>query len=344
MTPSKQAFGQFVIAKRQAAGLTQRELGERLFVTESAVSKWERGLSYPDITLVASLCSALGVSEGELINASDDAAGRQIEREARGFRRWKAAILWTTLLAYATALLATFIINLAVEHSLTWFWVVLPAVAVAFSLTSLPLLAVRPRGWIVLGAFVVSLVVLLTVVWLLYGGGSWLPIAISSVLFAVVVVLGPVWLARLPLPSSAARHRTVIALGVDTLALIALLLVVMLAIGQLALWGSRALPIAAIALVVPWAIALGIRYLPLAGLYRAAIVIAFVGIYACVLLQPAVSWVTHDRQSRPIDLSRWHDAYIGGNVTVLVLIASLLVAMILAITAAIRQQPRGQYI
>ncbi|WP_449279952.1 helix-turn-helix domain-containing protein [Leucobacter sp. GX0328] len=48
---TKQDFGRFVTEHRRAAGFTQRQLAERLHVTESAVSKWERGLSYPDITV-----------------------------------------------------------------------------------------------------------------------------------------------------------------------------------------------------------------------------------------------------------------------------------------------------
>ena len=39
-------FGQFVARCRREAGLTQRELGERVGVTDKAVSKWERGVSH----------------------------------------------------------------------------------------------------------------------------------------------------------------------------------------------------------------------------------------------------------------------------------------------------------
>ena len=49
---NKKAFGEYIRQKRAEAGLTQKGFADRLFVTESAVSKWERGLSYPDITLV----------------------------------------------------------------------------------------------------------------------------------------------------------------------------------------------------------------------------------------------------------------------------------------------------
>ncbi|HEY5231820.1 MAG TPA: helix-turn-helix transcriptional regulator, partial [Galbitalea sp.] len=225
MSASKQAFGRFVISKRQAVGLTQRDLAERLFVTESAVSKWERGLSYPDITLVASLSRELGISEGELINASDDPATRAIARDALGYRRWKAAIFWTTTLAYGAALLTCFIVNLSVSQTLSWFWIVVTAIAASFSLTTLPLLRIRPKGWLALGGFVISIVALLSVVWLLSGRGSWLPIPITAVVFAVVVIFGPLGLAQISLPTAVSRHRTVIALALDTVGLAILLLV-----------------------------------------------------------------------------------------------------------------------
>lgn len=42
----KRPFGEYIRRKRLEAGLTQKELAERLFVTESSVSKWERGVSH----------------------------------------------------------------------------------------------------------------------------------------------------------------------------------------------------------------------------------------------------------------------------------------------------------
>jgi transcriptional regulator with XRE-family HTH domain len=334
MTSTKQAFGRFVTTKRQAAGLTQRELAERLFVTESAVSKWERGLSYPDITLVAALSRELGVSEGELINASDNAATRQIAQDALGYRRWKAAIFWTTALSYATALLTCLIVNVAVSHTLSWFWIVAAAVAAAFSLTTLPLLRIRAKGWSALGGFVGSILLLLVIIWAESGGGTWLPVPITAILFSAVVIFGPLWLAGLSIPEPAGHHRTVIALGFDTVALSVLLLVASLAAGDPGDWATRALPIAAIALVIPWAAALVLRYLRIACLFRAAIVTAFVGVYSCVVLQPAIGLVTGETRAQPIDFSQWHGDYISGNVNALILIASLLVAAVLALAAA----------
>ena len=44
---------------RLAAGLTQKQLADRLHITDRAVSKWERGLSAPDIALLEPLADAL---------------------------------------------------------------------------------------------------------------------------------------------------------------------------------------------------------------------------------------------------------------------------------------------
>ncbi|MBQ1262598.1 MAG: helix-turn-helix transcriptional regulator, partial [Clostridia bacterium] len=49
----KKSFGAFIKSKRTERGYSQKELAEMLFVTEGAVSKWERGVSYPDITLIS---------------------------------------------------------------------------------------------------------------------------------------------------------------------------------------------------------------------------------------------------------------------------------------------------
>lgn len=59
--------GAFIKALRTERGLTQRELAERLHITDRAVSKWERGLNAPDIALLEPLAELLEVSVLELI-------------------------------------------------------------------------------------------------------------------------------------------------------------------------------------------------------------------------------------------------------------------------------------
>ncbi|MBO5138119.1 MAG: helix-turn-helix domain-containing protein [Bacilli bacterium] len=59
--------GKFIAMLRREKGLTQQELGDRLFVTDKAVSKWERGLSFPDITILERLASELDVDVLEIL-------------------------------------------------------------------------------------------------------------------------------------------------------------------------------------------------------------------------------------------------------------------------------------
>ena len=65
---NKQQFGSFIADTRKAAGLTQKALAEQLHVTDKAVSKWERALSYPDVTLLEPLAEALGLGVEELMS------------------------------------------------------------------------------------------------------------------------------------------------------------------------------------------------------------------------------------------------------------------------------------
>lgn len=51
--------------------MTQLELAEKLHVSDKAVSKWETGKGYPDITLIESLADTLGISVIELLSGND---------------------------------------------------------------------------------------------------------------------------------------------------------------------------------------------------------------------------------------------------------------------------------
>lgn len=64
----KQEFGQFIAEIRRSRSMTQRDLADKLHITNTAVSKWERGLSYPDLTLLEDLARVLGLTTTELIS------------------------------------------------------------------------------------------------------------------------------------------------------------------------------------------------------------------------------------------------------------------------------------
>ena len=78
-------FGKFIQLKRKEKGLSQKDMADKLFVTESAVSKWERGISYPDISMLQGICEVLSVTEHELLTASDDYRLKETEKNANSY-------------------------------------------------------------------------------------------------------------------------------------------------------------------------------------------------------------------------------------------------------------------
>ncbi len=60
-------LGSRIAAHRRARGLTQVQVADRMGVSPQAVSKWERGLACPDLTLLDDLSLLLGVGIEELL-------------------------------------------------------------------------------------------------------------------------------------------------------------------------------------------------------------------------------------------------------------------------------------
>lgn len=64
--------GKFIAKCRKDKGMTQEQLSEKMGVSINAVSKWERGLSFPDVSLYKKLCEELDINIEELINGEKD--------------------------------------------------------------------------------------------------------------------------------------------------------------------------------------------------------------------------------------------------------------------------------
>ena len=63
----KEKTGQLITELRKEKGLTQKQLADALNVTDKAVSKWERGLSFPDISMLEPISELLEVSIMEIL-------------------------------------------------------------------------------------------------------------------------------------------------------------------------------------------------------------------------------------------------------------------------------------
>lgn len=70
----KKTLGTIIAELRKQHGMTQLELAEKMGVTDKAVSKWERDLSYPDINSLPNLAEILGVSVEALMQIKKEAA------------------------------------------------------------------------------------------------------------------------------------------------------------------------------------------------------------------------------------------------------------------------------
>ncbi len=68
-------IGKFISEKRKEKNLTQEKLAEKLCISKNAVSKWERGLNLPDVSLMNDLCKILDISLNELF------AGEKINKD-----------------------------------------------------------------------------------------------------------------------------------------------------------------------------------------------------------------------------------------------------------------------
>lgn len=99
---NKENLGKFIAENRKALGMTQEELANRLFVTNKAVSKWEKGHSFPDIAMFEPLAEALGVSVAELIACEKKAEGEAsirevIELSCGVIKKYKERFVWALI-------------------------------------------------------------------------------------------------------------------------------------------------------------------------------------------------------------------------------------------------------
>ena len=80
---NKEKFGTFLSQLRRERGMTQKDLAEKLYVSDKAVSKWERALSLPDIALLRPLAEMLEVTVTELLIGERVAPDRPLTVAAR---------------------------------------------------------------------------------------------------------------------------------------------------------------------------------------------------------------------------------------------------------------------
>lgn len=188
----KKKFGEYVQMKRKSMNMTQGEFAEKLFVNPTTVSKWERGVSFPDIMMIPAMCRELNITEHEFFTACDDHEAAVKNLQAKRYQYGIKGLKLSLLAGYVLAILICLICNLWVEHSVSWFYIVLVSIMLSFSMTHLYGIlkkkGIRHKEAIVL-AVISGCVMLLLWVCEWYGRGDWLlSIGLPITVFELLLV------------------------------------------------------------------------------------------------------------------------------------------------------------
>lgn len=221
----KKTFGEFFKEKRLEKNITQKQLANKLFVSESAVSKWEKGIAHPDITLLPKLAEILSVTEHELITASID---NEIREEKKQAKKWRIlSFSWSLFfyIAYGLALIPCFICDLAINNTLSWFWIVLSALILSFSFTNLPKIIKKHKLILIPLSEYLALVLLLGVC-CIYTKGDWFLIPTLSVLLGLIIIFTPIYITKYEIFSKIRKYADFISIFIDFIVLNILLITI----------------------------------------------------------------------------------------------------------------------
>ena len=64
--------GKYISDNRKKKGLSQKELADKLHITDKAISKWERGLSFPDISMLIPISEVLDITLYDLLTGGNN--------------------------------------------------------------------------------------------------------------------------------------------------------------------------------------------------------------------------------------------------------------------------------
>ena len=184
-------FGAFLQARRKELGMTQADLAEKLYVTDKAVSRWERGVGFPDIKLLQPLADALDISIVELMHgekiekelsreeASTLVSDTMQQIETQRQLNWKRKLLLYT--GYVLIFAAYMVVHqVAYMRSLEPWWLGIPLIFISiygfqygtralrailtgtkFQSVSIKEISMTPKMWVAVAVMFLSLAVLL---------------------------------------------------------------------------------------------------------------------------------------------------------------------------------------
>ena len=124
--------GEKISALRREKGLTQRELAERLNVTDKAVSKWETGKNFPDLALLQPLAETLDTTVSALLGAEEPIAEETIAVLSAISQQEKKSIKWS-LYEFLTLTAVVSLFSVIKANQLRSWWLLCGNLYVFFS-------------------------------------------------------------------------------------------------------------------------------------------------------------------------------------------------------------------
>lgn len=125
----QEKIGAFITERRKQAGLTQAALGEQLGITDRAVSKWERGKSMPDPSLMLPLCGLLHITVNELLTGeriSMEDYQKKAEEKLLELQKQEALnnrrLLWLEVVIGLLSTAAALVMIFAASFAVVYFW------------------------------------------------------------------------------------------------------------------------------------------------------------------------------------------------------------------------------
>lgn len=233
-TQANKSIGAFICEQRKAKGLTQKELAEKLNITDKAVSKWERDICYPDISLIIPLAEILEISTSELLNGginisndtqtTDTLINKAIKFSSKSSvqkaEKIKQNILYGLSASFLIAIIVCLICDYFISGNLSWSLIVI--VSLVFSMLILfTLLTAKEKlikkTLITLSVFIIPYLALLSFILkqpLVFYLGSCI-----SVITATALWLSYIAFVKLP-------RRKYLAIGISFLMIIPLNLLI----------------------------------------------------------------------------------------------------------------------
>ena len=95
----RKTIGQFIAALRRVSGMTQKQLAEKLNVSDKTISRWERDECAPDLTLIPVIAEVFGVTSDEILRgervvkeAVKDREAAKTEKQETDSEKWESII------------------------------------------------------------------------------------------------------------------------------------------------------------------------------------------------------------------------------------------------------------